>query len=248
MLLGCCFLLLSVACGILAVMRGGYYWLAIWPAVSFLVVAAAYFGGGPGLLGKRASGRLHPLALLIHAPFLLLTWTIWHVVVALRGSRDASRIAEGIWLGRRPRIGEIPPGTTLLADMTCEFSTLRRLDGTCQYLALPTLDNSAPPLMDLLAFVRRIVAHDGVVYLHCAQGHGRSALAAACVLIARGDAADPESALQIIRKVRPRIHLTRSQMALLRRAAKELQSPTDKTSGALPLPPGEGRGEGPKTA
>jgi protein-tyrosine phosphatase len=219
MLLGVCLLLLSIACGLLAVSRGGVHWLALWPAISFLVIAAAYLGGGPRLIGKRRSGRLHPIALLVHAPYLLLTWIVFHVVMGVRGSRDASEVANGLWIGRRPMLRDIPIGTTLLADMTCEYSRVRGMDEACEYTTLPTLDNSAPPLAQLLPFVRRIAAHKGIVYLHCAQGHGRSALAMACVLLARGEAADAEAVLAMIRKVRPRIRLTRGQMKRLREAA-----------------------------
>jgi protein-tyrosine phosphatase len=169
---------------------------------------------------------LHPLAILLHAPYLLLTWLVFHAVATLRGSRDASEIAKGLWLGRRPMLRDVPIGTTLIADMTCEFSAVRGLDEKCQYTSLPTLDNSAPPLSELLAFVRTIAAHDGVVYVHCAQGHGRSALAMACVLMARGIAPDPNAALAIIRKVRPRIRLSRGQMQRLREASAVLTRKT----------------------
>lgn len=231
MLLGCIFLLFSLACVLHAIAHGGWHWLALWPAGSFLIMAVAYFGGGPRLLGKRHNGRLHPVALSVHAPYLLLTWLVFHIVTTLRGSRDASEVTRGLWLGRRPMLRDVPIGTTLIADMTCEFSAVRGLDEACAYIALPTLDNSAPPLAGLLAFVRRIAAHEGVVYLHCAQGHGRSALVAACVLIARGKAKDPESALAMIRKVRPRIRLTRGQMKRLREAAEALLTPSPPYSG-----------------
>jgi hypothetical protein len=39
---------------------GGWAWLLAWPAVSFLVVAIAYAGAGPGLLGKRSDGTIAP--------------------------------------------------------------------------------------------------------------------------------------------------------------------------------------------
>jgi protein-tyrosine phosphatase len=84
------------------------------------------------------------------------------------------------------------------------------------------LDGHVPPLAELVAFARRLAAQPGVIYLHCAQGHGRSALVAACVLIARGAADGPDDAMRIIRAARPRVRLTRGQADLLRRAAAEL--------------------------
>src|SRR5690348_5081561 len=96
--LGIIFLLFAIACGISAFLNGRHHWLMLWPAMSFLIVSVAYFGGGPRLLGKRGNGKLHPIALIIHAPYLLLTWLVFHVVATLRGSRDASEVAKGVWL------------------------------------------------------------------------------------------------------------------------------------------------------
>lgn len=223
MLSGIFLLLISAAWTYLALRQGGWYTLALWPAASFLVIAVAYFLTDARLLGKRRSGRLHPAAAFFHAPYLLVTWMLWHLVVAIHGTRDSSLVSPGLWLGRRPKVGEIPPGTTLLADMTCEFSVPRRMLNRFEYIALPTLDGSVPPLEDLLNFVRKIAAHEGIVYLHCAQGHGRSAMAAACVLLARGEAADAKSALQKIRDVRPKIQLTHRQKKLLEQAVEALR-------------------------
>src|SRR4051812_45013933 len=217
------FITFALVLSLLGVHHGGFAWLLLWPASSFLVVATAYLGGGARLLGKRPGGSLHPFAILFHLPYLLFTWTVWQLVLLLRGSREASLVTEGLWLGRRPRLHDIPQGVALVADMTCEFPAARHITRDYEYLAFPTLDGHVPPLKALVAFARQLASHPGPVYLHCAQGHGRSALAAACVLIAKGLADSPQAAMQMIRAARPRVRLTRSQAALLRQAAEELK-------------------------
>jgi protein-tyrosine phosphatase len=224
MLLAAIFSLFAFGLAAAAVWHGGWEWILLWPATDFLVIAMAYAGGGARLLGKRRGGSLHPAAVAMHLPFLILTWGLWHVAGWARGSRDASLVAEGLWLGRRPRLRDVPGGVTLLVDLTCEFPAARHVAANYIYLSFPVLDGHIPPLADLVDVARRVAGYTGTVYLHCAQGHGRSALLAACVLIARGLAADPDEAVRVIRATRPKVQLSPSQAALLRQAALQLKA------------------------
>ena len=83
------------------------------------------------------------------------------------------------------------------------------------YLCLPTLDALAPPLAAMRELVKQVAAWPGTAYVHCAAGHGRSALVAAAVLLARGLAADPKEAQRLVRKARPGVSLNKSQRRLL---------------------------------
>src|SRR3569623_1658332 len=62
-----------------------------------------------------------------------------------------------------------------------------------------------------------VAALDGPRYVHCAQGHGRSAALVAAVLIARGLAADVDAAERQMTHARPRVGLKPVQRALVRR-------------------------------
>jgi protein-tyrosine phosphatase len=128
-------------------------------------------------------------------------------------------VAPGLWLGRRPLRREVPADVVLVVDLTAEFFAARGVRAGREYLALPTLDGTAPDEAALRAAVARLADHPGPVYLHCAAGHGRSALLAAALLLARGLAADHHQAEARLRQVRPRVRLTRRQRQLLRRLA-----------------------------
>ncbi len=54
--------------------------LWIWPGLSFLAVACAYFGLGPSVFGKRSDGTIASLALMALLPYFLFTGAsgIWH--------------------------------------------------------------------------------------------------------------------------------------------------------------------------
>ena len=106
---------------------------------------------------------------------------------------------------------------TLIVDLTSEFSEPRAVRTRCVYLCLPTLDNAVPDGKAFGEMVRKVAANEGAVYIHCALGHGRSALGAAAVLMARGLASSPEEALGQVKRARPGVRLNRWQWAFLKK-------------------------------
>lgn len=189
-----------------------------WPAVCLGVVAAAYAGLGPRPFGKRPSGARSQLATAVLAPYLLVAWAVL-LGLRLRDEPSYAEVRPGLFVGRRPlRARELPPGVSLIIDLTAEFAGVR--PPGVDYVCLPTLDGSAPadvgPVRALVARIRR---HEGVVYVHCAAGHGRSVAIVAGVLLAEGRARTLEDAMRAIRRVRPGAGLSRSQRALVRALA-----------------------------
>ena len=85
-----------------------------------------------------------------------------------------------------------------------------------RHLHLATIDNTPPAVADLMRgvqFAGDEIARGGKVYIHCGVGVGRAPTMAAAYLIATGLA--PGDALQQIKRVRPFIHLTSAQRAVL---------------------------------
>ena len=54
------------------------------------------------------------------------------------------------------------------------------------------------------------------VYIHCAQGHGRTGTVAAAVLVAKGIHSTPEAAIDALQRVRPKLALNRTQLQFVR--------------------------------
>jgi protein-tyrosine phosphatase len=198
-----------------AVLLGDFGLLLLWPAVSCFVVAAAYAGVGPAVFGKRPDGRLAWWAVALLLPYLLLSAALWHLVRVFGKEPCCHEVAPGVWLGRRPLPKELPPTVDLVVDLTAEFAEPRGVCAGRTYLCLPTLDTLAPDGMAFAELVRRVTAWPGVVYIHCASGHGRSATLAAAVLIARGLARDAAEAEAVLRGVRPGVRLKKAQRELL---------------------------------
>jgi protein-tyrosine phosphatase len=212
-------LALAFATGSVAAALGATAFVPLaWPALSFAVVGLAYAGLGARAFGKTARGGRHPVATVALAPYLFLAWIVL-LALRLRDEPAGHEIRPRLWVGRRPlRASELPAGVSLIVDLTSEFPGLRPKD--VEYTCLPTLDGSAPQDVEAArALVERIRAHDGVVYVHCAAGHGRSVAIVASVLVAEGRAANVEEAVATIRSVRPGAGLSRSQRALVRALA-----------------------------
>jgi hypothetical protein len=211
------FILLGAVLAAAGLILGGWAFLLLWPAVSLLLVGAAYAGLGPRILGKRPDGRLAPAAVVLLLPYLLATWIVWHIYRLVSPEPCYHEVAPGLWLGRRAFARELPPGVGLVIDMTAEFAAPRGVGVGREYHCLPTLDTAAPDETQLRAAVEKVVAWPGPVYVHCAQGHGRSALLAAAVLVRRNLATDARQAEEMLCRVRPGVRLTRSQRKMLDR-------------------------------
>ena len=70
----------------------------------------------------------------------------------------------------------------------------------------------------------QIATAETPLYIHCAQGHGRTGLVAALFLLAHGDADTPDTAIEMIQSSRPLVGLNGVQRASLLAASKLLPS------------------------
>jgi len=85
--------------------------------------------------------------------------------------------------------------------------------GGTRHLHLPTPDNTPVSIEDLdkaADFIAEEVANGGKVYIHCGVGVGRAPSATAAYFI-KHQGISAREAIQMIRKVRPFVHLTGSQ-------------------------------------
>lgn len=169
-------------------------------------MALAYGLDAPALLRKRPDGRLSLPGKILFGPVILLNRLI------LLGHRLSVReplmdeIAPNLFPGGRPWRFDAAAlhrrGIRSVADLTAEFSET---------------PDARPGRLDELeravAWIER-ERRAGPVLVHCAPGHGRSAMAASSCLIHDGTASGAETALGQIRERRPRIELRPEQAAL----------------------------------
>ncbi|MBI4345685.1 MAG: dual specificity protein phosphatase family protein [Elusimicrobia bacterium] len=189
--------------------RGASGWFFVWMGVSGVGLGLAYGGIGPRLMGKRPDGGRAWWSYVVFGPHFLISWLVWR---CLRFGREpaCNEVSPGIWVGRRPYPAELPE-VDLIVDLTSEFAAADGIGSRAGYLCVPMLDGTAGDPAAVQALISRLAAEKGRLYIHCAQGHGRSAMVAAGLLLARGLAKDAGEAEAILRRARPGVALNPEQ-------------------------------------
>ena len=192
-------------------------WILLWPAGVLLAVAIVYLAQAPRALGKRPDGTIAWWAWLAWAPLFGYMRALHELARRFTDEPVADEVAPGVWVGRRPRAHELPPGVAIVVDLCAELAEVRGVAEGRTYLAIPALDATSPTPREIARAVDAMLAANGAAFIHCAFGHGRSATVAAALLVRRGDATldDVERKL---RSARPRIGLNERQRHALAEA------------------------------
>lgn len=173
------------------VWRGGPFWVLLWPGVSFLLVAAGYFGLGPRIFGKRPDGTMAAFAVAVLLPYLLLTWGTWHLLRLIIREDCYNELLPGLFVGRRPLARDLPKHVAVVVDLTAEFPEHRSVRSGRRYISFPILDGGTADVGKFSALVGQVAESKEATYIHCAQGHGRTGMLAAAVLVRKGNCATP---------------------------------------------------------
>ena len=193
--------------------------LATWVGLAFVVVVAAYVLGRPEVLGKRVDGRLRPWTVPVLLPYFALGWVCWFLLRYVDREPVAHRLLPELWLGRRAFASELPAGIRAVVDLTAEFAEPAAVREGCEYLAEPLLDAAGTSPRRLSGIVDRMRAMPTPIYLHCAQGHGRTGMVAVAFLVATERAESIDAGLSMVQATRPRVRLGRGQRRALERWA-----------------------------
>ncbi len=228
---GITFTLFAALIAYVGIVNGGSGYFLLWPALSFLLVAIAYFGAGPIVFGKQPDGTLEPIRQILLAPFLLYLWLVWHIVRLVSRESPYDQLTESVFIGRRLLSSERPIQFDHIVDLTCEFNEPSALRST-GYISLPTLDTHHPSLDELRRRVEMIANLDGTVYIHCAQGHGRTATLAIAYLIHIGHSVTIDDAIEYVLDRRPLAHLGRSQRKIIQALRMSGNKPMHPSGGS----------------
>ena len=97
-----------------------------------------------------------------------------------------NEVAPGLFAGRRPLAGELPSQVLLVVDLAAEFIECRAVRTACRYISAPVLDTGIMDEAAFVALVQEVAQWPGPVYIHCAQGHGRTGTLAAAGAAGQG--------------------------------------------------------------
>ena len=192
-----------------------HQWILLYPAISFGLVSIAYLTDSVGIFGKRKNGRINLLNKIALFPYLAYVLLIWHLVNIFRRERTHDRISPDLFIGRRTRI--IPDTVKSIVDLTCEFEEYDDLLKGHHYLSVPILDGCPPDKVHFSEVLHKIANMPKPIYIHCAEGHGRTGTVAAALLLYEKTVQGPDEAMALIQSARPKARLGKSQYDYLRR-------------------------------
>ena len=208
-----------IAALLIAIAIWARVWILLWPAAVLVATAIVYAVQAPRALGKQPDGSIAWWAWFAWAPLFGYMRLMHELARSLTSEPVGNEVAPGVWVGRRPRAPEVPAGVAIVVDLCAELTMARGVADGRAYVAIPTLDATAPTPTEIARVVDTMIATRGAAFIHCAFGHGRSATVAAALLVRRGDATldDVEARM---RACRPRIGLNAHQRAALAEAVR----------------------------
>lgn len=199
----------SLLCLLGAVVGSSPLWLTlIWPSLALAIVAFGYFGAGIAIFQKGPDGRTTRASALLILPYRIgarinaFAWT--------RGMGSSTEIADGVFLGRSPRTGELPEFACVV-DLAAELTRPAKVNPS--WVSVPMLDLVAPAATELEAAAqaieaaRRAAGPNAKILVCCALGFQRSASAIARWLVLSGRVADEAAAEAMLLKSGRRVVL-----------------------------------------
>ncbi|KAA0160599.1 hypothetical protein FNF27_07282 [Cafeteria roenbergensis] len=184
----------------------------LWPVLAHFALAAFYVFDVD--VATRWLGKV-PTA---SAGAVWAFWLARHLVsLPLVGERPYDAVAEGIYVGRWPiRFpSEFPAHCPNVVDLTAELPARADVIRGRRYACVPALDCTMPLPGALIAAAATVGGWPGGVYVHCANGHGRSACFAALLMVLRGESATWRAAVEQMKTVRPLVSVHGTQAALM---------------------------------
>lgn len=191
----------------------------LWPGLSFLLLAVAYAGIGPGLFMKRNDGRRVAWSWFLFGPYFVLNAILFEAYRRLSPEPAFAEVAPNLFFGRALTSREAAQTNWLsVLDLACEFAEVRPLRDREGYRSLPLLDDMAPTTKQLQEAVDWIAGavERGPVYVHCALGHGRSACVVLAYLFSARHVASVKDGFRLLRSARPSVRLNLKQRQRLR--------------------------------
>ncbi len=191
---------------------GGF--LMIWLGANLIMVSFAYRYRWHFVFGKRIDGTLPIWSWFVFWPFLTYTLIVWHLWRSLTREPAQNRINQALVIGRRLLPSELSANFDHYIDLTAEFQAPLVIRQSPAYRSFPILDGSVPSPELLQQFVASL--RPGQMFIHCAQGHGRTGLVALAILLYHGEVSSVKEGLQKLMICRPRIGLNQEQLTCIR--------------------------------
>ncbi len=190
--------------------------ILFWLALDLLLISFSYCFNSTFMFGKQSNGKINIVNKVLLFPYLLFIWKIWRFATILDKPKPFNQLTENIWIGRRLLNSEGIQNIDLVLDLTSEFSEPMNLIAVKEYLSFPILDAGVPIENEFKRLLNYLKDFNGNIYIHCAQGSGRTGIVACGYLLFTGKARTLEEAYQFVKSKRPSVKLNSEQFQFLK--------------------------------
>jgi len=205
--------LMAVALAFYAWLHPSFAWILLWSSLSFSLVAIGYAGLGARVFGKTSSGIIPWWSKLILSPYIVLIYILWHVTRLVSKEAPRHEIDASIVIGRRLLESEAQGDYDYYIDLTAEFEEPKGIRQRNSYVSFPILDAGVPTAGELEQLLSQVKG--GRVYIHCAQGHGRTGLVAIALLLRQEKVKTVSEGMRLLQQQRTRLKLNQLQEKFL---------------------------------
>ena len=208
-----------------------------WFSCGMLVGAVTLMTERAALYCKRPDGTIPWWVWSYLGGWLLVYRAAWRMRRCLNllkpGDTPFNVIKPRLLLGRL--LWELPTSEVeMVVDVTCEWSAPAALASVPHYVNGPTVDTCVVDVETTKRLAENVVAFlrdspTGDVYIHCANGYGRSALVMAAVLMFDGTCSTCDEAKAFVEKQRIVANLKEEHMEILRQLERQSGVYTDES-------------------
>lgn len=195
----------------------------IWISLSLIALGLTYLGFQQFCLPKNQNGKISWWGKIVYLPFLIFTYVVWHVYRIFSREEPSNRVTQNLFIGRRLLPHENLKKFDCYVDLTAEFEEPTEIRVLDSYICFPILDGGTPEISDLQFFIHRILNKN--VFIHCAQGHGRTGLVALALHLASNRDLKLEEGMAMLKAVRPGLSLNRDQLHFIEDNILKIQNP-----------------------
>ncbi len=192
-----------------------------WFSLSYPILGLIYFINKPKLFYKsKNSGKLSIISNLAILPYFLIIYSIWFFKYKFSKENKYDFFFENYYIGKKLIYKDLPNDIEIVVDLTAELNEDYSIIQNKKYISFPILDASIPDEVDFYLFIKEVSKLRSNIYIHCAEGHGRTALVAIILYLIRNKKQSVEEAFEFIKGKRRKIKLNKEQESFLNKFVK----------------------------
>lgn len=184
-----------------------------WFGINYAVVGQGYLFDTVKIFGKSESGQVAMWSKAFFLPYRMFALGIWHLAVACDKQDSINKVDDKLYIGRRLINEKVPKKVEVILDLTSEFEDRAQYKNDPRYRCFPILDGGKPQFYAFDKMLNEI--SDKCVFIHCAQGSGRTGLTALALLSKRNSELKFRKALKAVTKARGGVRVNSVQKKFL---------------------------------